>query len=599
MPYPLSKEYTDYNAIALDLKKHIAYLMRRRLSSIGPKFIRNIKKREIWRRQLNYYTYLMSCERRILIYIIYHTRNCIDCYCVIFEITKSSFIVYFQKFIIMSDLDLTKNHVYVGNIDKALEWSGFKDGDTSSINDEHKKRLVFQVRDRIKNYLQLDNVSFLFGTGSSIHLGAAGIQNIPRRIENDILRSESGEVREDFKKYVTVLQRPLLNSCRPEKDKKFKDDKDGRKWDLIYDGTYIRNYEEADETDKANKTTHYGEILLQFEQLLNYLTALLFQHEAEKDDAGSKRIQNLITALKKSLFGICDVHGLTTSDKDLVRIKEKGHEVEFRRNKYLFHERFLKSLMQRPLNLQRANIFTSNYDLAFEYAFDNLGIKYIDGFSGFHHRYFKPETFNYDIFYPGSTTAGKVQRIEKVVRYFKIHGSISWVSDNQRTPSNVYGIEEMPIELIKRKAEDDDDEFNYGNLMIYPTAVKKTYTLDLPYSELFRHFSYCVSQPQSVLFTVGYSFCDEHINDLIYQALSNPSFTLIVIDLKGCEKSTEINRLRSLNDPRIIIIEGDFLGDFLTLADTLMPDFLDTSSEDKVAHTLNKLLNESANSDGK
>lgn len=69
--------------------------------------------------------------------------------------------------------------------------------------------------------------------------------------------------------------------------------------------------------------------------------------------------------------------------------------------------------MQRPLNLQRANIFTSNYDLAFEYAFDNLGIKYIDGFSGFHHRYFKPETFNYDIFYPGSTTAGKVQRIEK------------------------------------------------------------------------------------------------------------------------------------------------------------------------------------------
>ena len=73
----------------------------------------------------------------------------------------------------------------------------------------------------------------------------------------------------------------------------------------------------------------------------------------------------------------------------------------FAQNKYIFHEKFLKSLMQRPLNLQRANIFTSNYDLAFEYAFDNLGIKYIDGFSGFHHRYFKPETFNYDIFYPG------------------------------------------------------------------------------------------------------------------------------------------------------------------------------------------------------
>ena len=51
-----------------------------------------------------------------------------------------------------------------------------------------------------------------------------------------------------------------------------------------------------------------------------------------------------------------------------------------------------------------------------------------------------------------------------------------------------------------------------------------------------------------------------------------------------------IKRLKDLNDPRIIILEGDFLGDFLTLADTLMPDFLDTSSSDSVADTLNTLL---------
>ena len=49
-------------------------------------------------------------------------------------------------------------------------------------------------------------------------------------------------------------------------------------------------------------------------------------------------------------------------------------------------------------------------------------------------------------------------------------------------------------------------------------------------------------------------------------------------------------RLKNLNDTRIIILEGDYLGDFLTLADTLMPDFLDTSSSDKVAQTLNTLI---------
>ena len=91
-------------------------------------------------------------------------------------------------------------------------------------------------------------------------------------------------------------------------------------------------------------------------------------------------------------------------------------------------------------------------------------------------------------------------------------------------------------------------------------------------------------------FTIGYSFCDEHFNDIIYQALSNPSFTLIIVDYNGSQKSAEIKRLRDLNDPRIIILEGDFLGDFLTLADTLMPDFLDTSSSDNVADTLNALI---------
>lgn len=489
-------------------------------------------------------------------------------------------------------MDIKKNHIYIGNTDRLLLWSGYipkDDEDRTSISDEERDKAVAKVKELIKNYLQLDNVNFLFGTGSSIHLGAASIQNIPAQAEKDIEKSTDDDLKADFMKYVCQLQNSLKDQYHPEVDVPFTDD---RNWILIYDGTYIRNYESnvtLAEGDVDEPKKHYGEILVMFETLLNYLTAISYQKEAENNEDEVLRVRKLINSLKSSLFKICDVHERTTSERDLKRIREKGFEEPFTSNKYLFHEKFLKSLMQRPLNLQRANIFTSNYDLAFEYAFDNLGIKYIDGFSGFHHRYFKPETFNYDIFYPGSTTSGKVQRIEKVLRYFKLHGSISWISDGKRTPNNIYGIEEMPIELIKRKAE-DGGEFGYGNLMIYPTAVKKSYTLDLPYSELFRHFAFCTSQPQSVLFTIGYSFCDEHFNDIIYQALSNPSFTLIIVDFNGSKKSAEIKRLRELNDPRIIILEGDFFGDFLTLADSLMPDFLDTSSSDKVAETLNQLI---------
>lgn len=480
----------------------------------------------------------------------------------------------------------TDNHIFIGKEDKLNIWTCHK-GDKELTEDEMGK-LTKKVKELIKNYLQLDNVNFLFGTGSSIHLGAASIQNIPSETERDIMNSEDENLKSDFKNYVCNLQKSTIEKYHPEVNEKFTDDKG---WTLIYDGTYVRNYIEIPVIEEESPEMHYGEILIMFESLLNYLTAITYQKDVEHDENGANRVRKLIDALKCSLFSICDVHNRKTSERDLKRIEEKNMSDAFAKNKYIFHEKFLKSLMQRPLNLQRANIFTSNYDLAFEYAFDNLGIKYIDGFSGFHHRYFKPETFNYDIFYPGSTTSGKVQRIEKVVRYFKLHGSISWISDNNRSANNIYGIEEMPIDLIKRKAADaEEDDFGYGNLMIYPTAVKKSFTLDLPYSELFRHFAYCTSQPQSVLFTIGYSFCDEHFNDIIYQALSNPSFTLIIVDFNGTKKSEEIKRLRDLNDPRIIILEGDYLGDFLTLADTLMPDFLDTSSNDEVAETLNKLI---------
>ena len=326
------------------------------------------------------------------------------------------------------------------------------------------------------------------------------------------------------------------------------------------------------------------EIAIEYETVLNYLTATEFlQSLTNMEEA--KHTKELISTIKEGLFEVCNVDKRKIPTSELRRIIKRGKKNAFKnalKNKYHFHQLFLKSLLQRPLNLRRANIFTSNYDLAFEYAFDNLGIHYIDGFTGYHKRFFKPETFEYDIFYPGSTTSGKVQRIEKVVRYIKLHGSLSWVNSIQRDSNNLYGIEEKTLDVI-------DKLDKKGEIIIYPSAVKKSYTLDLPYSELFRQFATTITQPQSVLITIGYSFYDEHFNDIIYQALSNPTFTLIIVDFAGT-KNLEIQRLMNLNDPRIIILEGEFFGDFLTFADTLMPNFNEGSSTENIATTLNSLL---------
>lgn len=45
---------------------------------------------------------------------------------------------------------------------------------------------IGRIRCMLKNYLELDNVNFLFGTGSSITIGARSIQSIPLSIEESI-----------------------------------------------------------------------------------------------------------------------------------------------------------------------------------------------------------------------------------------------------------------------------------------------------------------------------------------------------------------------------------------------------------------------------
>lgn len=451
--------------------------------------------------------------------------------------------------------DITKNKLFFGNIDKLHD-----------CNDDEKSqaKIIEKVKMTLKNYMELDNVSFLFGSGTSIHLGAVSIRNFPVEVEKYIVEKGRSDA---FYSVIKKLQQEQLKD--KEEGTTFKDKKG---WEFIIKESIIR--------DNLS-----GEIAIEYETVLNYLMATEFLLSLTNMEEEAKHTKELISTIKGGLFEVCNVDKRKIPTSELRRIIKRGKKKAFKnalKNKYYFHQLFLKSLLQRPLNLRRANIFTSNYDLAFEYAFDNLGIHYIDGFTGFHKRFFKPETFEYDIFYPGSTTAGKVQRIEKVVRYIKLHGSLSWINSIQRDSNNLYGIEEKTLDII-------DKLDKKGEIIIYPSAVKKSYTLDLPYSELFRQFATTITQPQSVLITVGYSFYDEHFNDIIYQALSNPTFTLIIVDFAGT-KNLEIQRLKDLNDPRIIILEGEFFGDFLTFADTLMPNFNEESSAENIATTLNSLL---------
>jgi hypothetical protein len=467
-----------------------------------------------------------------------------------------------------------QSHFYIGNHNKLTDYCKNIDDCSGKCCNKEKERKFEKNRDqirlRLKNYFELNNVSFLFGAGSSLMLGAVAIRDIPRQIEDVVLTNPS------LCELFIILIGQYQSSYSADYQKENGDWKVQKKDDKIY------RWWNGDQK---------GNIDIPLENFLDYLLGLQYISEfstitlkykkenAEKELALDKNdLAKLINLIKTELFILCDI--------------------DCHQDKLRFHKKFVKALLGRPLNLRRANIFTTNYDLAFEEAFEELGVHYINGFTGFNKRYIKPEVFDYDMYYPGSLTEGKVRRVEKVVKYYKLHGSLTWIKE-KITPNNVYGLRELAIDHVRNQyTSAASDTSKIGDVIIYPTAYKKGYTLDFPYSELFRQFAAAITQTQSVLVCVGYSFFDDHINDIIFQALSIPSFTLIIVDLNGT-KNPSIQKLKELNDPRIIIMEGKYLGDFKYFAEDIMPNFHELDIDEKVSKSLNALYPEPVTGGGK
>ena len=240
------------------------------------------------------------------------------------------------------------------------------------------------------------------------------------------------------------------------------------------------------------------------------------------------------------------------------------------------HRRLIKKTLTRPLNLRRANLFTLNYDTLIEKAADAEGAVLVDGFVGTLRRIFRPESYDLDFYFPAQTTEGRVHRFDRALHLYKLHGSITWhrcAADWE----NPYGI----FATFHNQETPEDD------VLIYPSPLNYGQALGMPYSELFRRFGSAIAQPQSVLFTVGYGFGDEHVNALIRQALSIPSFTLVVID--PAPRSNFVSHLKTLGDERVWLVGGWQLGTFDHFVEKLLPDLREEEIISKVMKTYNAL----------
>ena len=242
------------------------------------------------------------------------------------------------------------------------------------------------------------------------------------------------------------------------------------------------------------------------------------------------------------------------------------------------YERFYKKLVLRDRSLPRPWVFTTNYDHFSELAMDRLGIPYANGFSGVVERRFNPAIFRYALAEQLDVASRKWTAVDAFVYLCKLHGSVTWTEDDH----GLFPIKEVwPPESTNQ-------------MLIYPTPAKQNSSLGSPYADLFREFQSRIVREQSVLITAGYAFGDEHLNNIIYQALTIPTFRLVIF--AAPDTGGEIAKLRALRDPRIWIIGGNgpAEGTRAHYFDMIVEHFMPQRPSDRIDDAVRKVLSELA-----
>ncbi|MDQ0745707.1 hypothetical protein QFZ62_003015 [Clavibacter sp. B3I6] len=276
-------------------------------------------------------------------------------------------------------------------------------------------------------------------------------------------------------------------------------------------------------------------------------------------------VNEVISAVKLHVLKVC-ITG-QTDDSDGTVLKT--------------YERFYRRLSQRDKNLARPWIFTTNYDLFNELAMDRLSIPYINGFQGSIERRFNPSTFRYTIAEQMNISQHRWSSVESLLYFAKLHGSLSW----QSTRDGLFPVvESWPHE----------SELKLDTLLIYPTPAKQNASFASPYSDMFRELQSRVAREQSALITIGYGFGDEHVNNIIFQALTIPTFRLVAF--VDPDASPLVRQLRELDDPRIWIIGTEESTAewkahyFVNFVDDIMPSLGEDPTDSAIENLLRSII---------
>jgi hypothetical protein len=219
-----------------------------------------------------------------------------------------------------------------------------------------------------------------------------------------------------------------------------------------------------------------------------------------EDGIADPNIENILSTVRglRNVAGNGTVRGLSKSELEVLETKiceiisnEVDRELPDSNSPYHNLAIWVRSITREsPVHL-----FTTNYDLLTEQALEDESAPYFDGFIGSRKAFFDLAAVEDENLIPPRWT-----------RLWKMHGSINWRLGDHGT--------------VTRGLQAESNK----NYLIYPSHLKYDESRKMPFLAMMDRFKDFILQRSAVLFMSGYSFGDEHINNLLLEGLrSNPT----------------------------------------------------------------------------
>ena len=190
-------------------------------------------------------------------------------------------------------------------------------------------------------------------------------------------------------------------------------------------------------------------------------------------------------------------------------------------------------------------VFTTNYDLIIEKSLEASNIPYFDGFVGSYEPFFWQESID--------KTVGCDDLTQNWIRLWKIHGSLNWLWLEDTKTKKPRIVRTGKIEKIK----DGDNE-----LVIYPSKDKYDSSRKQPFVAYFDRLKNYLSSGELLFIISGYSFSDQHINEIILNCLrQNNRLTILLFffkdeEVEALHKVTTTYMNLTVFGPKKIILNG-------------------------------------------